>query len=32
VGLAERKTWTDAFRRKWIERADFSGVTAEVTR
>jgi putative chitinase len=30
VGLAERKTWTDAFRKKWTDQADFSGVSARV--
>lgn len=30
VGLAERKRWTDEFRKKWTERADFSDVTARV--
>lgn len=30
VGLAERKRWTEQFRTKWSERADFSDVTARV--
>lgn len=30
VGLPERKKWTDLFRSKWTEKADFSDVTARV--
>lgn len=30
VGLPERKKWTDQFRAKWTEKADFSGVTSRV--
>lgn len=30
IGLAERKKWTELFRTKWSDRADFSGVTATV--
>lgn len=30
VGLVERKKWTDLYRAKWTEKADFSGVTARV--
>lgn len=32
IGLAERKKWTEAFRLKWSEKADLSGVTARVLR
>lgn len=30
VGLAERKKWTDLYRAKWTDKADFSDVTARV--
>jgi putative chitinase len=31
MGLPDRIAWTDKFRAKWTEKADFSGVTATVS-